>query len=107
MTDYFNPQPKEPTYKVPEYRQFIQAHPCCVCGNPETDWHHVQEEYHGKMGGKESDFQTVPLCFNHHLGDEGIHTIGRKEFYKRFKINFYKVMFKLLKKWIENGKKVY
>ena len=96
----FNPQPKEKRWISPSYRNFIRTHPCCVCGNHFTVAHHVQVKGNGKMGGKESDCWCVPLCHNHHVGDEGIHVLGRAEFNKRFEVNFYKVVATLLMEWV-------
>ena len=33
---------------------------------------------------KASDFETMPLCLEHHLGNSGIHGLGRKSFEARY-----------------------
>jgi hypothetical protein len=30
---------------------------------------------------------TIPVCYEHHLGASGIHGLGRKGFYARYKID--------------------
>lgn len=55
---------------------------CIACeykGYPGTpaQVHHVKLE----VGwGRSSHFATIPLCFYHHVGQGGIHTIGRRQF---------------------------
>ena len=45
---------------------------CLICRRP-AQVHHVRG---GGMGRKSSNYDTFPLCFHHHTGAEGIHTIG-------------------------------
>ena len=33
------------------------------------------------------DMLVLPLCYEHHLGASGIHGLGRKGFYARYKID--------------------
>ena len=59
------------------YRAYIASQPCCVCGTDQAvDWHHVIGCGLGGMGMKAPDWATIPLCYQHHMGDNGIHKIG-------------------------------
>jgi len=49
---------------------------CAVCGDTAVEVHHKTG---AGMGLRASHFETMPLCVNHHRGQEGIHTIGRKQ----------------------------
>ena len=51
----------------------VKQLPCVICGMPgPSDAHHVISGRYGSA--KASDFETVPLCKNHHQGPDGIHT---------------------------------
>lgn len=59
---------------------------CILClhlerGFTEPQMHHIR-----KYGGKRDNAPTIPLCFNHHTGFEGIHHMGRKRFEAHFQI---------------------
>lgn len=45
---------------------------CIVCGSPYVQIHHV---LHGTANRKKAEKYKyiVPLCMNHHTGDEGVH----------------------------------
>ena len=65
--------------------------PCCVCehmGRPHVygvQVHHIRE---GQGAAQRADDMLVlPLCYDHHLGASGIHGLGRKGFYARYKID--------------------
>lgn len=36
------------------------------------------------MGRKASDTETIPLCYHHHQGAEGLHTLGRRAWERLF-----------------------
>ena len=45
------------------YRDFVKSLPCCGCGAPAGDPHHIIDcGLGGTMGGKASDIHTIPLC---------------------------------------------
>lgn len=49
--------------------------PCVICAAWPVTVHHCIS---GRFGqSKASDFDTIPLCHNHHQGREGIHTSKR------------------------------
>jgi len=65
-----------------EYEESLRELPCVVCGLVGVYLHHP---YGGSMSergvykssnSKVSDWLQIPLCYNHHQGQEGIHTIG-------------------------------
>jgi len=46
--------------------------PCCVCGQPGPSIvHHIRAGQ--GMAQRASDFLTLPLCHEHHVGRTGIH----------------------------------
>lgn len=42
--------------------------------------------HHAKTGagGRKNHMLVLPLCYNHHQGKEGIHTMGRKPWQEKF-----------------------
>ena len=65
--------------------------PCCVCehmGRPHVygvQVHHIREGQGAAQ--RADDMLTIPVCHEHHLGASGIHGLGRKGFYARYKID--------------------
>lgn len=62
---------------------------CILChhlGNigEQAHLHHLREEQGAAQRG--SDWTTIPLCPEHHIGSSGIHGLGRKEFERRYKL---------------------
>ena len=51
---------------------------CVICGRTACV-HHIRIN-----GEPRDDFKTIPLCYYHHQGPEGIHHLGKHEFRKRF-----------------------
>ena len=49
--------------------------PCVICGARPVEIHHVICGRYGQR--KASDLDTIPLCFEHHRGPEGIHANKR------------------------------
>lgn len=54
--------------------------PCIICGSWPVNVHHAETG----GGGRKDDMKVLPLCYNHHQGRDGIHTIGRKVWRDRF-----------------------
>lgn len=50
--------------------------PCAICGAFGVHVHHIRTGV--GMGKRASDFDTLPLCQEHHQGMTGIHGMGRK-----------------------------
>jgi len=45
------------------YRDFVKSLPCCGCGGPSDDPHHIIDAVlGGGMGTKASDLHSLPLC---------------------------------------------
>jgi hypothetical protein len=60
--------------------------PCIVCrrlrlGESPAEVHHIRE---GQGRRRASDLETIPLCYPHHRGQDGIHHIGTKAWHRRF-----------------------
>jgi hypothetical protein len=51
---------------------------CAICGQPPQIHHLIGVRYRG-MGQKAHDMYTIPLCMNHHTGQQGIHKVGMKQ----------------------------
>lgn len=51
----------------------VASLPCLICGAKPVHIHHVR-----RYGETRKHDQVVPLCLNHHMGAEGIHTLGKK-----------------------------
>lgn len=54
--------------------------PCVVCFCRPVEVHHALKG----GGGRKDNMKVLPLCFNHHRGAEGIHTLGRKKWWSLF-----------------------
>jgi hypothetical protein len=50
----------------------VAALPCVLCGYWPVEVHHCISGRYSQH--KAPDTHTIPLCFNHHRGAEGIHT---------------------------------
>lgn len=73
--------PKSKTKAEREHLQRVADLPCVVCFYEYTEVHHLTG---AGMGLRSSHFDTIPLCCNHHRGKEGIHTIGKKTWEKKY-----------------------
>jgi len=66
--------------------------PCCVCGRPRAQKHHVKAKGMGGKRGKDFDLNNVVwLCIDHHTGPKGIHTMGRHTFARTYNIDLEKI----------------
>lgn len=61
-----------------EYLSRVAALGCIICGAP-ASIHHVR-----RYGETRKHSKIVPLCHSHHQGAEGIHTLGKREFERRY-----------------------
>ena len=52
---------------------------CIICGCY-ANIHHC---FTGS-GGRKDDSKVIPLCYEHHQGEQGIHTIGRKQWQSQY-----------------------
>ena len=69
--------PKLKRFENRKWLQFVKSQPCVCCGARADDPHHIIGNGGGKMGGKEHDLFTIPLCRIHH--DELHRNVGRFE----------------------------
>jgi len=63
---------------------------CCLCrhlgyGNTPSEVHHIRADQ--GVSQRSSDMLTVPLCPEHHRGASGLHGLGVKGFYTRYKLS--------------------
>ena len=61
--------------KDPAYLALVAALPCVICGAWPVSVHHCISGRYGQH--KAPDRATIPLCWNHHQGPDGIHTSKR------------------------------
>jgi hypothetical protein len=61
----------------------IAALPCALCGTMPVEVHHIRQTFGAAQ--KAPDTLTIPLCVEHHRGDNGIHGLGEKGFRMRYK----------------------
>jgi hypothetical protein len=67
----------------------VKASACVVCSHMgmnqsgPTFAHHP----HAGMSNRGGDFTTAALCYEHHQGATGIHGLGTKGFYNRYRLN--------------------
>ena len=71
-----------------EYLSKVAEIGCIICyraGYPETpcEIHHIRDVGLG-LGVRNSHTNTLPLCLNHHRGNEGIHGMGRKAWERKY-----------------------
>lgn len=64
-----------------EHLARVAALGCVVCGN-EAMVHHIRSGM--GMGQRASHFETIGLCYFHHQGREGIHTLGTKAWQRKY-----------------------
>jgi hypothetical protein len=57
--------------------------PCVVCGAWPVEVHHCRTG--AGLSQRSQDVLTVALCPEHHRGASGVHGLGRKGFYARYK----------------------
>lgn len=68
----------------------VAALGCILCRNQGNPWtpaqvHHIREGVGASQ--RQSDFLTVPLCLEHHTGAGGLHGLGVRGFYTRYKLD--------------------
>lgn len=69
-------KPSRGTKAARDHMARVASFPCVCCGYWPVEVHHCIS---GRFSqAKASDFETIPLCFAHHRGAEGIHTNKRQ-----------------------------
>ena len=64
---------KTPTLEEKRHMGRVQQLGCIVCAGP-ASVHHAGTG----AGGRRDHMKVLPLCYYHHQGEQGIHTLGRK-----------------------------
>ena len=59
--------------------------PCLICGARPVEVHHIREGQGAAQ--RAQDTLTCPLCPEHHRGASGIHGLGRRGFFARYKLD--------------------
>lgn len=64
---------------------YSRQHPRCEVNGcrwrPMPEPHHIQPT---SLGGPDEDSNLCCLCNLHHIGNEGVHVLGHREWYRRF-----------------------
>lgn len=68
----------------------IKEHGCILChhlglGQTPADAHHVREGQ--GMSQRAPDHLAIPLCKEHHQGSSGLHGLGTRGFYQRYRLD--------------------
>lgn len=63
---------------------------CCLCrhlgyGFSPAEVHHIRAG--AGMGQRSPHYLTVGLCYEHHRGNSGVHGLGVRGFYTRYKLD--------------------
>ena len=66
------PKPIRGTDAAKAHMARVAGLPCVICGSRPVEVHHCISGRYGSR--KVSDFDTIPLCYDHHRGALGIHT---------------------------------
>jgi hypothetical protein len=72
---------------------------CILCrhlnyGKTSAELHHPREAAGGAQ--KASDWLVIPLCPEHHRGNSGLHGLGTKGFYTRYKMGEWDLLAKTI-----------
>lgn len=66
----------------------VRKMPCCVCGKPgPSHAHHVSGGTLRRDYLPDGTGNVTPLCFDHHTGSAGVHTLGPETFRARFGVD--------------------
>lgn len=74
---------QQPTAAEREHMGRVAALGCLLCGQP-AEVHHIREGQ--GMAQRASNWLTVPLCPEHHRGNEGLHGLGERGFERRYRL---------------------
>jgi len=96
------PCPKSIAWKSHKYLAHVRTRPCCVCGYPDVQAHHIRFSHIAGIGMKPPDTWAIPLCHQHH---REWHDMGITSFQKKYEVDIYRELFEISKSWIENHAK--
>lgn len=109
--NFFNPQPKEKTWRSPAYLAWIRKQPCAKCGHPgPCEAHHERYLGNGGTGLKPPDSEALPLCKSS-FDREGCHNeydrVGPETFWGgkgySLKIKLFQACMEHLDRWRKEG----
>ena len=94
-------EPKLKTWRSKEYLQFVRSQSCAVCfGRVDVQAHHWRLGTDGGTGLKPSDCYTIPLCADHHIGNNGVHHTSEKRFAETHNLDIPGLWAALIGAWI-------
>jgi hypothetical protein len=67
------------TKEEKDHLNWVASLPCSVCGYAPCEVHHIRV-----MNEKRDHKKTIPLCYTHHMGPDGIHTLGKKAWREKY-----------------------
>ena len=79
------------------YLNWIHQFGCIVCGRSPVQAMHTE---HKGMGLKGSDYSILPGCVEHHLGKNGLDTLGKTKFEKLHNVDLKQLQIFYLRKYI-------
>ena len=82
-----------PNAEEKKFREWVREHDCLICQRYAAV-HHVR--HNGRTGIPKDHWKIVPLCYDHHQGDQGWHKLGEKRFQERYKLDLYSISKDLL-----------
>lgn len=94
MKSYPKPGKKKKHGKTKEEKahlNWVASLGCVICGK-NACVHHIR-----KLGEPRNHYKTIPLCYDHHQGKEGLHTLGKRAWRAKFghELDFLKQIQKL------------
>ncbi len=57
---------KVKAFRSAKYLKWVKSLPCCICGSPADDAHHLIGVGLGGMGMTAPDSMAIPVCRGHH-----------------------------------------
>jgi hypothetical protein len=74
-----------------KYMDSVASIGCVLCRHlgaqqrSQTSLHHIKEGQ--GLSQRAEHWLTVPLCYDHHQGQNGLHGLGTKGFYTRYRLD--------------------
>lgn len=87
----------EPRFNSKQYLAWIAGHKCLICGGTPEVSHTVPKS----MGNRASDVLTLPLCYNHHRGNDSIHKLGIEGFEAKHKIDLNSAVWQFINRYCQ------
>ncbi len=76
---------------------FVRCCPCWVCGKVSSDRQPTHADHRPTRGsGQSRDDHTWPLCADHHIGPQGIHSLGEDTFQERYGVGYVTAIYYLI-----------